>query len=104
MNTSDIDLYLKIKKHRSSARSLLRLASISVFVIVVSGSTFGFTHWAVVFLAGFQAAALLIGVLMHLGAKFEWARGHSEELLDIVERQIDRDEEASRYLTTFQAG
>ena len=103
MNTSDIDLFLNIKKQRRrSVWGVARSALIFVFVIAVTGSAFGFNHWLVVLYSGLSLGVLGIGIITILAAKFQWARGHREELLDIVQRQIELDEEAMQYLATHQ--
>ena len=95
MNTSDIDLFLNIKKQRRrSVRTLARSASMIVCGIAATVVAFGFSHWLVVFYSGLALGVLGIGIISIL------ARGHREELLDIVQRQIEHDEEATRYVST----
>ncbi len=97
MNTSDLDLFLNIKEQRRrSVRTLARSASMIVCGIAATVVAFGFSHWLVVFYSGLALGVLGIGIISVL------ARGHREELLDIVQRQIDRDEEEMQYLATHQ--
>jgi len=96
MNTSDLDLYLKIKKQPRSVRILARPAMMMVCGITGAVVAFGFNHWLVGLYSGISLGVLGIGIITIL------VRGHREELLDIVQRQIDRDEEAMQYLATHQ--
>ncbi len=93
MNTSDIDLYIEIKKQRGS---VWRSAMMMVCGITAAGVAFGFSHWLVGFYSGISLGVLGIAIISVL------AKGDREELLDIVQRQIDRDEEAMQYLVTHQ--
>jgi hypothetical protein len=102
MDPSDIDLYLEIQKRCRSGWVLAGTALIFLVVIAISGLGLGFGHRWVAFLGGAQVGVLFVISLMVLAARFDWAKGHREALLDIVQRQIDRDEEATQYMAARQ--